>query len=134
MIRTCLKGLYRAATFCGSVILVLYALMIAPMVMAQVGGGGVSTRPTTNGSSTITTGNTFQTILGASFTRLSVTIQNNNATDSCRLFIGSGTATASNSMLLASGGSYQRYWPFTISDAIQMTCANNGDTFYLDTQ
>ena len=89
--------------------------------------------PTTNGSVTITTGNTFQTVLTAA-TRRSLTVQNNNTADNCWLFIGSGTASKANSILLLPGGSYARYFPYTPSDALQATCATTSDTFYIDTQ
>lgn len=98
---------------------------------------------TKNGSVTITTGNTFQTVLAAltavSFpgrpSRRSLTIQNNNTTtDNCWIFIGSGTASAATSILLQPGQAYTRYWPYVPSDAIQGTCASNSDTLYVDTQ
>lgn len=93
---------------------------------------------TVNGSISITTGNTFQSILSALGTsiapRRSLTIQNNNASDSCWIFLGSGSATKAASILLASGQAYTRYYPYVPSDAIQGTCANNGDTLYVDTQ
>jgi len=40
----------------------------------------------------------------------------------------------SQSILLAPGGSFQRYEPFIPSDAIIGTCASNSDTLYIDTQ
>lgn len=90
---------------------------------------------TTNGSVTIATGNTFQTILNASRNRRSITIQNNNTNgDNCWLFIGSGSATKATAILLGSGGSYQRYYPYIPNDAIQATCATTSDTMYVDTQ
>lgn len=89
--------------------------------------------PTLPGSVVITTGNTFQTVLTAK-NRQSLTIQNNNATDSCWVFIGAGSATKGTSILLLAGGSYTRYFPFIPNDAIQATCASNSDTLYVDTQ
>jgi len=104
--------------------------------------------PTTNGSVSITTGNTFQTVLAATgFTkgqsRRSLTIQNNNATttcmaagncDLCWVFIGSGTATEAKSIQLSATQAYTRYYPYVPSDAIQATCSSNSDTLYIDTQ
>lgn len=90
-------------------------------------------RTTSNQSATIATGNTFQTILAAG-NRQSLTIQNNNATNSCWIYLGADTATKARSILLLAGGSYTRYWPFIPIDAIQATCASNGDTIYLDIQ
>lgn len=99
--------------------------------------GAPTNRSTKNVSVVITTGNTFQTILavqGTTDVRQALTIANNNATDSCWLFIGAATATKGTSILLLAGGSYARYWPFVPSDAIQATCANNSDTLYVDIQ
>lgn len=97
-----------------------------------------STRPTLNGSVTIAVGNTFQTVLAAATlnNRRSLTIQNNNATDSCWIVIGGalGSATKSIAILLLAGGSYARYYPYVPSDAIHATCASNADTLYVDTQ
>jgi hypothetical protein len=119
--------------------ILLAGLALALAVASAHAQSFSSDLPTTNGSVTITTGNTFQTVLAATtFTvdqqRKSVTIQNNNTSDSCWVFIGAGTATKAISILLTSGGSYQRYFPYVPSDAIQATCASNGDTLYIDTQ
>lgn len=97
---------------------------------------------TLNGSATIATGNTFQTVLAAMTNtqfpgtpaRRALTINNNNATDSCWIFIGSGTAAKATSILLLAGATYRRDWPYVPSDAIQATCASNSDTLYIDTQ
>lgn len=99
--------------------------------------GVVQFRGTVNRSAVITTGNTFQTILTAETAnsrRQSLTIANNNATDSCWVYVGAGTATKATSILLLAGGSYSRYWPYIPQDAIQATCANNSDTLYVDIQ
>lgn len=89
---------------------------------------------TVNGSATIATGNTFQTVLAASSSRKSLTIQNNNAADSCWVFIGAGSAAKGTSILLLAAGSYTRYFPYVPSDAIQATCTTTADTLYVDTQ
>jgi hypothetical protein len=94
---------------------------------------------TTNGSVSITLGNTFQQVLAVlgspPASRRSLTIQNNNTNgDSCWLFIGGGAATKAISILLGQGGSYQRYFPYVPSDAIQATCTTTGDTIYVDSQ
>ena len=100
--------------------------------------GQVVNRSTLNASVVITTGGTFQTvltsILGTNTQRQALTIENNNATDNCSLYIGAGSATAGTSILLLPGGSYTRYWPYVPSDAFQATCANNSDTLYIDVQ
>lgn len=93
---------------------------------------------TTNASVVIATGNTFQTVLTAlpagNSQRRSLTIENNNTSDSCWVFVGAGTATKGTSILLTSGGSYTRYYPYVPSDAIQATCATTSDTLYVDYQ
>lgn len=99
--------------------------------------GSIVDLPTTNSSVAITTGNTFQTVIAAISTnnqRKSLTIQNNNASDSCWLFIGAGSATKATAILLASGQAYTRYYPYVPSDAIQATCTTTADTLYVDVQ
>jgi hypothetical protein len=97
-------------------------------------GFAQTARETQNVSATITAGNTFQNILPRSSTRNSLTIQNNNASDSCWIFIGSGTASKAASILLLAGGSYQRYYPYIPADLIQATCTTTNDTLYVDVQ
>ena len=93
---------------------------------------------TTNGSATIATGNTFQAVLTAAKNRNSLTIENNNATDSCWIAFGTGitagNATKAESILLLAGGSFQRYFPYVPADEIEATCASNSDTIYIDSQ
>lgn len=111
---------------------------------------------TTNGSVSVTTGNTYQTLLAAVVyptVRRSLTIQNNNTTDNCLLIVGtnqvtSGTTTTSSnltiagntlaaskaSILLSPGQSYTRYFPYIPNDTIYATCATTGDSIYVDTQ
>lgn len=108
---------------------------------------------TTNQSVKITTGLTYQTVLAASVTRHSLTIENNNSSDTCYLIVGttqitSGTTTTSSnitiagatvtvaqaSITLGANGSYTRYYPFVPSDTIYATCASTGDSLYVDTQ
>lgn len=108
------------------------------MTPAPAYSGAPVNRSTVNGSVIITTGNTFQQVLASNFNtttqRQALTIANNNATDSCWIYFGSGTPTKGTSILLLAGGSYSRYWPFVPSDIIQATCASNSDTLYVDTQ
>lgn len=94
---------------------------------------------TTNSAVTITTGNTFQTILAPASSRRSITIQNNNtSTDSCWIEFGSGVtaanATKAKSIELLQGQAYTRYYPYLPLDEIEGTCTNNSDTIYVDTQ
>jgi hypothetical protein len=95
---------------------------------------------TTNGSVTITAGNTFQSVLSAlgapPTPRRSLTIENNNTNgDNCWVFIGAtASATKGTSILLQPGGSYTRYYPYVPSDNIAATCTTTSDTLYVDTQ
>lgn len=113
----------------------LLALCLAGPAFAQT-----INAPTTNGAVVIATGNTFQTILAAlgspPAVRRSVTIANNNTTDSCWIVIGGvlGSATKGIAILLLPGGSYTRYYPYVPSDAIHATCTTTSDTLYVDTQ
>jgi len=67
--------------------------------------------------------------------RRSLTIQNNNISDNCWLFIGANaSATKGTSILLTPGQSYTRYYPYIPSDNISATCATTNDTLYIDTQ
>lgn len=96
-----------------------------------------SVAQTTNASAVIATGNTFQTVLAAvtaNNQRRSLTIQNNNASDACWVYVGAGSATKGTAIALAAGQSYTRYYPYVPSDAIQATCATTSDTLYIDTQ
>jgi hypothetical protein len=90
---------------------------------------------TTNASAVITTGGTFQTVLPAvtlTSQRRSLTINNNNATDACWVFLGSGTAAKGTSIMLLAGATYARYYPYIPNDAIQATCTTSADTLYVD--
>lgn len=103
----------------------------------MLGASAQTVAQTTNASVVVATGNTFQTVLAAitqTNQRRSLTIENNNATDSCWLYIGAGSATKAASMLLLPGGSYTRYYPYVPADAIQATCATSSSTLYVDLQ
>lgn len=116
----------------------LLAVLLCLIYLSAPSSAQVTNAATTNGSVVITTGNTFQTVLPAlqpgDSPRRSLTIENNNASDSCWLYVGSGTPTKGTSMLLTSGGGYTRYYPYVPSDAIKATCASTSDTLYVDTQ
>ena len=126
--------------------LLFWSCLISAMVCGHHGWaqqqvqGQAQYRATVNASAVIATGNSFQTVLSAvngglsSPARQSLTIENNNASDNCWIFIGSGSPTEAKSILLLPGGSYTRYWPYVPSDVIQATCANNSETLYVDTQ
>lgn len=116
----------------------------------------VTNAASVNGSVSITTGNTYQTILAAvglpPAQHRSLTIENNNASDSCEIeptgLVAAGSTTATSvtppggsaitaakaSILLLAGGSYTRYYPYIPSGAIVGTCATAGDSLYVDTQ
>lgn len=107
------------------------------LALSCLGALAQTVAATTNTPVVITAGNTFQTILTAVTStnqRRSLTIQNNNASDSCWLFIGAGSATKATSILLTAGQPYVRYYPYVPSDAIQATCAATNDTMYVDNQ
>jgi hypothetical protein len=114
--------------------------LIAAILAACIAGPALAqtiVAQTTNSSVVIATGNTFQTVLAAvtqNNQRRSLTIQNNNASDSCWVFVGAAAATKGTSILLLPGGSYTRYQPYVPADAIQATCATSSDTLYLDIQ
>ncbi len=107
-------------------------------------GGFAANRSTKNSSpSSITTGMTFQLILPSNTVsntvRQRLTVNNNNLTDNCWLFLGVNTgaavsATVSSAMLLKSGSSYIAEWPVVPSDSIWATCTTTGDILYVDTQ
>lgn len=113
-----------------------------------VGSKTVSALPTNRVAIVIAAGNTFQTVLAVSASRRSLTIQNNNATDSCWLDFGSapafppavgvpitaGTATKAGAELLLPGGSLSRYYPYVPSDELEATCATTGDTMRIEYQ
>jgi hypothetical protein len=85
---------------------------------------------------TIATGNTFQQVIGSvgsAAERRALMIKNNNTNgDTCWLFFGDAKASKEESVILASGGSYVRYWPFVSSDALLATCAATSDTLYVE--
>ena len=108
-----------------------------PQTPAPAFSGAPVNRSTLITAVVIASGNAFQTVMAAqnsTIQRQALTIENNNASDSCWIFPGSGTPTKATSILLLPGGSYTRYWPFVPSDAIQATCANTSDTLYVDNQ
>jgi hypothetical protein len=115
------------------ILAVLLALSAVP-ALAQTNAA------TTNGSITITAGNTFQSALAAlgvsPAIRRSLTIENNNTNgDNCWVFVGAtASATKATSILLTPGGSYTRYYPYVPSDNIAATCTTTSDTLYVDSQ
>src|SRR5665213_1167354 len=105
---------------------------IAALVMIAFMGGPASAQfsvvdaITTNRSATITTGNTFQTVLAKQQLR-SLTIQNNNATDNCWVEFGvgitAGNASSAKAIMLSPGQAFTRYFPYVPFDEIEGTCA-----------
>jgi hypothetical protein len=85
---------------------------------------------------TIATGNTFQQVIGpndSASERRALIIKNNNTNgDTCWVFFGDAKASKEESVILASGGSYVRYWPFVSSGAMLATCASTSDTLYVE--
>jgi hypothetical protein len=85
---------------------------------------------------TIATGNTFQQVIGSNGNvteRRALIIKNNNPNgDTCWVFFGDAKASKEESVILAAGSSYVRYWPFVSSDAMLATCASTSDTLYVE--
>lgn len=85
---------------------------------------------------TIATGNTFQPVIGSNGSaaeRRALIVKNNNTnSDTCWLFFGNAKASKEESLILTSGGSYVRYWPFVSSDAMLATSASTSDTLYVE--
>jgi hypothetical protein len=98
----------------------------------------------------IATGLTYQVALAAG-TRRSLTIQNNNASDTCYLLVGgpwqAGDTTSTSrtingvsltgikgAIMLPAGQAYTRYFPYVPNDAILATCATSSDSLYVDFQ
>jgi hypothetical protein len=70
---------------------------------------------------------------GSAAQRRALIVKNNNTNgDTCWLFFGNAKASKEESLILASGGSYVRYWPFVSSDAMLATCASTSDTLYVE--
>jgi hypothetical protein len=93
-----------------------------------------SSKEPTSSSVTIAIANKFQQVVPATDTeRRTLTIKNDNS-DKCWVFIGSGKSSKENSIALASGETYVRYWPLAPSDAIQATCASSSDTLEVEYQ
>lgn len=129
-------------------IALLIALLLPGVALAQAPSFPAKTTPLPG---LIATGNTFQVIAAADMNRRSLTIQNNNASDSCQLLVGGpwqagDTASSSRtvngasltaaqaSIALTAGMSYTRYFPYVPNDAILITCATTGDSYYADVQ
>lgn len=84
----------------------------------------------------IAAGNKFQQIVPSNNSgtdRHALTIQNNaNNGDNCWVYVGGDKPSKDGSVVLAPGKSYDRYWPFVPSDAIQATCASASDNLYVE--
>lgn len=134
-----MKNMLRAIGF-----LALFALALSPLSAQTIKG-------TIPSPVNITTGLTYQVVVVASGQRLSLTVQNNNSTDSCWLILGgpfvAGDTTATSrtvngasltalkaSILLLPGASYTRYAPYIPGDAVLGTCTSTNDSIYADTQ
>jgi hypothetical protein len=88
----------------------------------------------TGSAVTIEIANKFQQVVPATDTkRRTLTIQNKNS-DNCWVYVGSDKASKENSIALAPGETYVRYWPLAPSDAIQATCASKSDTLLVEYQ
>lgn len=66
---------------------------------------------------------------------LAAQITAGTTTTSSSVTVGGHTITAAQaSIVLSAGGSYGRYLTYVPSDAVYVTCASTGDSFYADTQ
>jgi hypothetical protein len=96
----------------------------------------VPINPSDDNVVTIATGNSFQQVVGSNSSateRQALIIQNTNTNgDTCWVFFGGNKASKEKSVILDSGGSYVRYWPFVSSEAMQATCASTSDTLYVE--
>jgi hypothetical protein len=85
---------------------------------------------------TIAAGNAFQQVIGSDSSateRQALIIKNDNSNgDSCWVFFGSNTPSKEKSVLVASGDTYVRYWPFVSSDTMRATCASSSDALYVE--
>jgi hypothetical protein len=127
-------------------LLILFMLLFGPAAFAQ------SQPKLTNPSPVlVTTGLTYQQLLPMNGGRLSLTIQNNNASDQCEILVGgpwvAGDTTSTSrtvsgvsvtalqgAIVLPAGQAYTRYYPYVPSDRILGTCTTTGDSIYVDTQ
>jgi hypothetical protein len=95
-----------------------------------------STNTADNNLFTIATGNAFQQLTGPNVStteRQALIIKNDNSNgDSCWVFFGNNKPSKEKSVIVASGDSYIRYWPFVSSDAMQATCASSSDALYVE--
>jgi hypothetical protein len=126
---------------------ILLTSAIAAFVLAcSIGADAQNNRATSLVPIVIGAGGTFQTII-PSGPKFSIEIQNNNTnTDNCFLDFGvrsttgvrvtAGNATTSESILLAPGGSFQRYSPnsYVPQDEIEATCTSTFDTLRVSIQ
>lgn len=130
-------------------------LAVANAMLAGIGSTVALAQSTTPGSLTnhsqpVATGNTYQQLLAAAVHK-SVSIQNNNATDTCEIdptgtvnggdttstskTIGGKTLTAIQvSIELLPGQAWTRYYPYIPNNAIVGTCSSSSDSIYVDTQ
>lgn len=117
--------------------LLLSGVMLLGLMGAALADNTPGQATTIDHSITVATANTFQTILGVNayptLPRLALTIENNNITGNCWIFLHSTVATKALSILLSPGQPYTRYFPYVPADAIQGTCDTNGNTLYVDT-
>lgn len=129
--------------------LILVLACLAPVAAFAVADPPIQA-PTIPAPVKITTGLTYQVIAPAAGRR-SLTIQNNNASDSCNIIVGGPWAAADTtstartingvsltgaqaSIVLAAGVAYTRYYPIVPSDVILGTCTTTGDSIYVDIQ
>lgn len=107
-----------------------------PALVVAISPNSFAASATTNDSSTVTTGGTFQAVAASSTTRLSLDFVNLSGNgDACYIYLGTiGSATTSNSIKVADQQEYLRASGTIPSDAFNITCATTGDHFYAAVQ
>lgn len=89
-------------------------------------------RTSTSVSGTITTGNTFQSIMAADLNRTGCVIQNTSTHTMYVYFGATASATTSNSLQVSAGGFIYcsaGNTPVALTDNVAITTSTTGDTF-----
>ncbi|MDP3853144.1 hypothetical protein [Phenylobacterium sp.] len=113
---------------------------IAELVAIKTATDPVTTQPraatTTDASSTVTTGGTFQTVFASSASRLGCFIQNPiTASETLFVYEGTGTATTAKSINLAPGAAFNcNAGGIVVTGLVQVTAATTAHAFVAKSQ
>lgn len=101
------------------------------IVTGQISAAPLATTPTTQTAGTVTTGGTFQQVLGANPSRTSCLIQNTSAHTAYVYWLATGTPSLTNAVQVQAGASFFCIAPSgaPIRTAIQWTTSTTGDAF-----